>query len=150
MFKRIVVGTDGSETAALAVKHAVELAKTTGASLEVVSAFEPVPQDRLREEAGQVPGDIAHAVGPREDVNVHLEAAAGTARDAGVEANTHPREGDPADAILDVAEETGADLIVVGNKGMTGARRFLLGSVPEQDLAPRALAASTSSGPRRA
>jgi len=45
---------------------------------------------------------------------------------------TYAREGDPADAILDVAEEVGADLIVVGNKGMTGARRFLLGSVPNK------------------
>ena len=43
---------------------------------------------------------------------------------------THPVEGDPAEGILSVAEETKADLIVVGNKGMTGARRFLLGSVP--------------------
>jgi nucleotide-binding universal stress UspA family protein len=46
--------------------------------------------------------------------------------------NIHPREGDPADAILVVAEEVNADLIVVGNKGMTGARRFLLGSVPNK------------------
>ena len=45
---------------------------------------------------------------------------------------TFAREGDPADAILDVAEERGADLIVVGNKGMTGAKRFLLGSVPNK------------------
>ncbi len=132
LFKRIVVGTDGSETATVAVKHATELAKLTGASLEFVSAYEPVPQDRLREEAQQVPGDIAHGVGPREDVNTYLEAAAGAAKEAGVEASTHPREGDPADAILDVAEETKADLIVVGNKGMTGARRFLLGSVPNK------------------
>jgi nucleotide-binding universal stress UspA family protein len=44
----------------------------------------------------------------------------------------YAREGDPADAILDVAEEQKADLIVVGNKGMTGAKRFLLGSVPNK------------------
>ena len=50
----------------------------------------------------------------------------------GVEVETFAREGDPADAILDVAEERDADLIVVGNKGMTGARRFLLGSVPNK------------------
>ena len=43
-----------------------------------------------------------------------------------------PRQGDPADAILDVAEEQEADLVVVGNKGMTGAKRFLLGSVPNK------------------
>jgi nucleotide-binding universal stress UspA family protein len=132
LFNRIVVGTDGSETAAEAVRQAVELAKATGASMEVVSAFEPVPADRLRDESSEVPGDIAHAVGPTEDVNVVLEGAAGPARSEGIEVNTHAREGDPADAILDVAEETKADLIVVGNKGMTGAKRFLLGSVPNK------------------
>jgi nucleotide-binding universal stress UspA family protein len=132
LFQRIVVGTDGSETAAEAVRHATELAKSSGASLEIVSAYEPIPQERLREEAAEVPGDVAHGVGPREDVNVTLEGAAGGARNEGVEVQVHAREGEPADAILDVAEETGADLIVVGNKGMTGAKRFLLGSVPNK------------------
>ena len=53
-------------------------------------------------------------------------------RAAGVEVETFARQGDPADAILDVAEERNADLIIVGNKGMTGAKRFLLGSVPNK------------------
>ena len=53
-------------------------------------------------------------------------------RGAGAEVRTHARQGDPADALLDVAEELGADVIVVGNKGMTGAKRFLLGSVPNK------------------
>jgi nucleotide-binding universal stress UspA family protein len=132
LFQRIVVGTDGSDTAAEAVRQAVELAKVTGASVELVSAYEPVPQERLREEAVEVPGDVAHGVGPREDVNVTLEAASTIAKEAGVAVQAHPREGEPADAILDVAEETSADLIVVGNKGMTGAKRFLLGSVPNK------------------
>jgi nucleotide-binding universal stress UspA family protein len=132
MFKRIVVGTDGSDTATEAVRQAIELAKMTGAKLDLVAAFEPVPQSRLREEQGEAPGDVAYAVGPREDVNVTLDGAVGMAKQEGVEAQPHPREGDPADAILDVAEETGADLIVVGNKGMTGAKRFLLGSVPNK------------------
>jgi nucleotide-binding universal stress UspA family protein len=132
LFKRIVVGTDGSETASEAVRQAIELAKATGAMLDVVSAYEPVSGERLREEEQEVPGDIAYAVGPREDVNVVLEGAEVEAKQAGVEVRTHPREGDPADALLDVAEECGAELIVVGNKGMTGARRFLLGSVPNK------------------
>jgi nucleotide-binding universal stress UspA family protein len=132
MFGRIVVGTDGSETAAEAVRQATELARTTGATLDIVSAYEPVPPDRLREESAEVPGDIAHSVGPREDVNQVLESAAKTAKGAGVEIQTHPREGEPADALLDVAEEVKADIIVVGNKGMTGAKRFLLGSVPNK------------------
>jgi nucleotide-binding universal stress UspA family protein len=132
MFGRIVVGTDGSETASEAVRQATELAKLTGATLQIVSAFDPVPQQRLREESGAAPGDVQYSIGPREDVNVVLEAAAASAKQEGVEVQTHGREGDPADAILDVAEETNADLIVVGNKGMTGARRFLLGSVPNK------------------
>ena len=132
MFKRIVVGTDGSESAQTAVAHATELAKVHGAALEIVSAYEPVPSDRLREEKAQVPGDVAYGVGPRGDVNANLENASAKALESGIQVNVHPREGDPADAILDVAEETGADLVVVGNKGMTGARRFLLGSVPNK------------------
>ena len=132
MFERVVVGTDGSETAAEAVRQATELARLSGARLDVVSAFEPVPSSRLREEGGEIPGDVAHAVGPREDVNAVLEAATASAAQAGVEVETHAREGDPADAILDVAEEVNATVIVVGNKGMTGARRFLLGSVPNK------------------
>ena len=71
-------------------------------------------------------------INPREDVDATLEEAADLVRTAGVEVETYARQGDPADAILDVAEETDADLIVVGNKGMTGAKRFLLGSVPNK------------------
>ena len=67
-----------------------------------------------------------------EAVTETLEHAATAVRDAGVDVEIHAREGDPADAILDVAEEEKADLIVVGNKGMTGAKRFLLGSVPNK------------------
>ena len=132
MFERIVVGTDGSETAAEAVRQAVELARLVGGRLEIVSAYEPVPDARLRGESQQAPPDVQWAIGPREDVDAILGAAAQVAERAGVQAAVHARQGDPADAILDVAEETRADLIVVGNKGMTGAKRFLLGSVPNK------------------
>ena len=91
-----------------------------------MSAYEPVPEGRLREERQDVPGDLQWMVNPREDVSETLENAATSLRDAGVDVEAHAREGDPADAILDVAEEENADLIVVGNKGMTGAKRFLL------------------------
>jgi nucleotide-binding universal stress UspA family protein len=132
MFRSIVVGTDGSETAGKAVAAAVELARLAGATLEVVSAYEPVPAQRLRVEARHVPADLEWMVNPREDVEATLGEVAGAARATGVETRTYAREGDPADAILDVAEERGSDLIVVGNKGMTGAERFLLGSVPNK------------------
>ena len=132
MFGAIVVGTDGSETAGKAVARAVELAGALSARLLVVSAFEPVSDSRLREEAQQAPADLQWMVNPREDVNATLEEARETAEQAGVTAEVFARQGDPADAILDVAEEQRADLIVVGNKGMTGAKRFLLGSVPNK------------------
>jgi nucleotide-binding universal stress UspA family protein len=132
MFKSVVVGTDGSDTASKAVDAAVELARLTGATLEIVSAYEPVPAQRLRAEARQVPADLEWMINPREDVEATLAEAAGRVRDAGVTVRTYARVGDPADAILDVAEERGSDLIVVGNKGMTGAKRFLLGSVPNK------------------
>jgi nucleotide-binding universal stress UspA family protein len=132
MFGSIVVGTDGSDTARKAVDAAVELGRLTGATLEIVSAYEPVPAQRLRAEARQVPADLEWIVNPREDVEATLAEASGRVQGAGLTARTYAREGDPADAILDVAEERGSDLIVVGNKGMTGAKRFLLGSVPNR------------------
>jgi nucleotide-binding universal stress UspA family protein len=132
MFGSIVVGTDGSATASEAVRQASELAQSVGAKVYLVSAYEPVPEGRLRDEREQVPADLQWMVNPREDVESTLEQGAGSISDSGVEVETLAREGDPADAILDVAEEKGADLIVVGNKGMTGAKRFLLGSVPNK------------------
>ena len=132
MIASMVVGTDGSDTAGEAVRQATQLAKQLSAKVHVVSAYEPVPEGRLREERKQVPGDLQWMVNPREDVDNTLSTAAQGIKQAGVDVETHAREGDPADAILDVAEEQKADLIVVGNKGMTGAKRFLLGSVPNK------------------
>ncbi len=80
-----------------------------------------------------LPDDAHWMVGPREDVLTVLDEARAAAARAGVaEIETFARQGDPADAIIDVAEEQHCDLIVVGNKGMTGAKRFLLGSVPNK------------------
>jgi len=132
MFGSIVVGTDGSETAGEAVRQATELAKAIGAKVHLVSAFEPVGNQRLREERQQVPEDMSWMVNQREDVDATLRAAGEQIQEAGVDVETYARQGDPADAILDVAEEKNADLIVVGNKGMSGAKRFLLGSVPNK------------------
>jgi nucleotide-binding universal stress UspA family protein len=111
MFRSIVVGTDGSETARQAVREAVGLAASLGAGIELVCAYAP---------------------GQREAGEATLREGTAEAEAAGVAVRTYAREGDPADAILDVAEERGADLVVVGNKGMTGAKRFLLGSVPNK------------------
>jgi nucleotide-binding universal stress UspA family protein len=117
LFEAIVVGTDGSETAAKAVDEAAALAGKSGAVLHVVTAYERLKSERYSPDAR------ADSV---------LDAACAAARIAGAEAKPHAREGDPADALLTVAEEESADLVVVGNKGMTGGRRYLLGSVPDK------------------
>jgi len=130
VFTRIVVGTDGSETAAEALRQAIDLAKLAGAQLSIVSAYAPLPKRPQGGEQAAAPADVQYEMGPREDVNFILDVAASEARKEGIEVQTHPVESDPAEAILNVAEHVKADLIVVGNKGMTGARRYLLGSVP--------------------
>jgi nucleotide-binding universal stress UspA family protein len=122
MYSTIVVGTDGSETAREAVRQATRLAATAGARIELVSAYEPVPH---------MPQD-GWSVSAREDVEAALREAAEEITAAGVEVATYARQGDPAAALLDVAEERRADLIVIGNRGLTGAERFLLGSVPNK------------------
>jgi nucleotide-binding universal stress UspA family protein len=133
MFASILVGTDGSSTAQTAVRSAIELARQLDSPLHIVSAYEPTSAERRRAADLQAPPDVEWAVGPREHVLGLLEDAQREATRAVLESvETFARQGDAADAILDVAEEQGSGLIVVGNKGMTGAKRFLLGSVPNK------------------
>ena len=103
MFGSIVVGTDGSETAREAVHQATELAKSVGARVDLVSAYEPVSNQRLAEERREAPDDLQWMVNPREDVDATLNEAAQEIQGAGVPVETFARQGDPADAILDVA-----------------------------------------------
>jgi nucleotide-binding universal stress UspA family protein len=133
MLHSILVGTDGSPTAAIAVGQAIEMARAFAARLQIVSAYEPVTAGRLPTGRLHAPADVEWVVNPREDVLDLLDSARRDAEAAGVtQIETFARVGDAADAILDVAEEQGSDLIVVGHKGMTGATRFLLGSVPNK------------------
>lgn len=132
----IVVGTDGSETATKAVREAVVMARALDAPLDIVSAYAAVPAAVQRRAAAHArtgrldPDDVQWALNPEEDAEATLTEAADIAREAGLSVSTFARQGDPADAILDVAQEQDAALIIVGNKGMTGTKRFLLGSVP--------------------
>jgi len=135
VFRTIVVGTDGSETASVAVARAVELAKLTNATLHVVYAYQPLGKSQA--------AAVAVVAGPTVDidqVNADVSAAAEEvcgqaarlAESADVKVATHERSGDPADALVAVAKDLGADVIVVGNRGMSGVRRFVLGSVPNK------------------
>jgi nucleotide-binding universal stress UspA family protein len=124
MYSTIVVGADGSETAAEAVKHAAALAKQFDAELHIVSAYKPDPVARRN-----LPAEVKDVVRSDSRVESLLADLASRMRSSGLSVSTHARKEDPADAILAVANEEGADLIVVGNKGMKGARR-VLGSIP--------------------
>jgi nucleotide-binding universal stress UspA family protein len=130
MGESIVVGTDGSQTAKQAVEEAIRLATALGAELHVVSAYEPLRGARI---AG-APEGAAKVWAPLPDsqVDATLQEAAALVRMRKVPVTIHAVEHDPADALLGVAAEVGADLIVVGNQGMHGAKRFTLGNVPNK------------------
>jgi nucleotide-binding universal stress UspA family protein len=126
----IVVGTDGSDTAKEAVDEAVRIAKALEADVHVVSAFEPLRGARVTgapEGAAKVWAPL-----PDDQVEAILSQAAAAIRLAGVNVTTHAVREDPADALLSVADKVGATMIVVGSKGMHGARRLALGNVPNQ------------------
>ena len=124
----IVVGTDGSPTAELAVNRAAALAKLTGARVELVSGYRE--DNSMALGAGMYPGNLTEE--SRSAADGCLESTATRLRADGLEVETHCMKGDPADALIGIAETTGANLIVVGSKGMHGGRRFLLGNVPNK------------------
>ena len=129
MFRSIVVGTDGSETAKQAVSEAVRLAKALSAQVHVVSAYQP-----QHARVSGAPEGAAKVWQPLPDDEVErilTDAVAGI-RLAGLEATSHAVRKDPADALLEVADKVGASMIVVGSKGMHGARRLALGNVPNK------------------
>ena len=135
MFNVIVVGTDGSERASVALGKAIELAERMGATLHVVHAHRLVSPAQLGTAAsvGAPTFDVEQVNrGIEEDSRQVCARAAAQAEAAGVKVETHQRPGDASDSLLDVAEQVGADLLVVGNRGMSGVRRFVLGSVPNK------------------
>jgi nucleotide-binding universal stress UspA family protein len=123
----IVAGTDGSESAERAVREAARLAIATGARLLLVSAFSDLHpfRERLESSAREQLIDL-------EKVAEQLLLRAAANIGAGLEVETVSRQGHPAEVIADVAREERAQLIVVGDRGLTGIRRFLLGSVSER------------------
>jgi nucleotide-binding universal stress UspA family protein len=129
MFTSIVVGTDGSETANIALGRAIELAGLTGARLHVVSAYEPAP---ARVGGNQpIPEAAEWSVGSDFKVDAVLQKAREEARGRDLEIEVHAPKGDAADSLIAAAKEHDADLIVLGSRGMRGARR-VLGSVPNK------------------
>ena len=131
-YKKILVGTDGSETAAEAIRHAARLAKAMGADLQLISAYsapDPKQVSRWVQEAGQ---EFVGLITGTTAAESAIERGQRTAKEEGVAAEARFLEGDPGEVLISAAETDDIDLIIVGNKGMTGAKRFLLGSVPHK------------------
>ena len=127
MIQTVAVGTDGSETASKAVDFAFDVAEKFGAKVVICSSYKPVTEDRVRQAQKDAPEDIQWSINPTQEVDSNLTAAADRAKGRGLQTVTEAREGDPADVLCDIAEAHGADLLVVGNRGM---QRRVLGSVP--------------------
>jgi nucleotide-binding universal stress UspA family protein len=108
MYERILVGTDGSSTAAKAVDRAVAVAVSSGATLTILSA------------------------GRADKAEAAVAAEAARHADAGVAISTKVVDSDPVSGLVAEATAGGFDLLVMGNKGMTGLTRFLRGSVPNK------------------
>jgi nucleotide-binding universal stress UspA family protein len=120
----IVVGTDGSQGAEAAVRKVIDITRGSDATVHVVCTY---PGRSTLERIG--------LTAKTDPVNMRGVAADVVARDArrfteaGLAVEKHVREGDPAQTLIDVAEENDADLIAVGARGHSGLRRFALGSV---------------------
>jgi nucleotide-binding universal stress UspA family protein len=126
VYGAIVVGTDGSETAKRGVTEATALAEALGAELHIVSAYEPLRRATVDAPTGAKVWAVTDA-----EIRAIAEEAEAAARRRGVAVKAHALKGDPADALLRIAEQEKADLIVVGSRGMHGVSR-ILGSVPNK------------------
>jgi nucleotide-binding universal stress UspA family protein len=123
--KTILLATDGSQDGGLAVAAAVDLSKRTGAKLHAAHAWVPLPHFAH-------PSLVSARYHPpyEEGARRILDEQVGRIEQAGgTVLGAHLVEGRPADAILDLAERIGADLIVIGSRGLSSVKRLLVGSV---------------------
>jgi nucleotide-binding universal stress UspA family protein len=131
-YTHVLVGTDGSASAEEAVRHAARLAGAFGAKLTIVTAYSPEPDKTARTQA-EVPADLQWQVTDSAVATERAEAARHVARQEGAgEVAIYVEAGDPADVVIETADLRGADVIVVGSRGMTSPSRFLTGSVPNK------------------
>jgi nucleotide-binding universal stress UspA family protein len=128
MIGTVAVGTDGSDTAGRAMEAAIELAERFGARLVVLSAFDGgSPRAAAARLSGAASAHPEWASNAAEQVERILAVAEESASRRGVECSSAMGEGDPGEVLVRLAGKHGADVIVVGNKGM---ERRILGSVP--------------------
>lgn len=129
-YSSIVVGTDGSETAARAVREAATLASAEGARLVVVTAYEVGQSPAQDLDADRVPQDLRFVLTDRVQAEELAERGRSAAREAGAgSVVVQALAGEPAEVLLEAAKDFDADLIVVGSRGLSSHAHFILGSV---------------------
>lgn len=147
-YRGILVGADGSATAMRAVEMASDLAKHLGIKPTILTAYQPPTEEELKKmrsdpndplnqwSSGKAqrstPDEFKWRLADASQAQDVLERAAEHASKLGVEAQCKAVEGPPADTLIKVAKDEAVDLIVVGSVGMTGAKRFALGNVPNR------------------
>jgi nucleotide-binding universal stress UspA family protein len=127
----IVVGTDGSQTAERAVDKAAEIAEAFGVQIHVVTSCRPPGSLWMAAAGGVALADAAAEEDARRRAEEILDRARHRLGKRGIEARTHVCHGEPAEALVTIAQAERAQMMVVGNRGMNGARR-VLGSVPNR------------------
>ncbi len=130
-FHTVVVPLDFSDHATAALDLAIEVTRTTQGKIHLLHAYE-VPLGAIPPYGVAVPPALLEQV--RDAAARRLEKSAQRVEAAGVACETHVIHGAPADAIAEVASSTGADLIVMGTRGLTGVKHVLLGSVAERTV----------------
>jgi nucleotide-binding universal stress UspA family protein len=147
-YRRLMVGTDGSPTATAAVDKAASLARLVGAQMTVVCAYEPPSEEELHRarkgqgdpleqwgagrELHETPEEFRWRIASAWQAEDVLDRARDHAEKQGIEADVRALEGNAAEVLLSLGDEEGFDVIVVGNVGMSGAKRFMLGNVPHR------------------
>ena len=129
-YRKVLVGTDGSDSSFRAVEAAGRVAADSGATLILVCAYQSMP-DRERARAGDQLGDLAYKVEGSTPADDALRAARERAVAAGAaDVEQVAVAGDAVDTLLRLSEEREVDLLVVGNRGLNSLAGRLLGSVP--------------------
>ena len=132
-YRHVLVGTDGSASATDAVRHAAGLAAAFGAKLTIVTAFSPDASGASARAQEEAPEELRWQVTDSALAGERAAAGRKVAREAGAtDVDVYVEEGDPADVVVGTADLRGADVIVVGSKGMSSPSRFLVGSVPNK------------------
>lgn len=129
-YRKILSGVDGSETAFKSLSYAAGLAAKQGAELVALCVYRPPDTRTVEHWKEEAPSEFHWRITEAAMADEVLEKAKAVAAKEGIDATTRSEVGDPAETMVKVAEKEGVDLIVVGNRGMSGARRFVLGSVP--------------------